>query len=345
MFSFDQLKYPLIQAPMAGGPNTPEMVSSVINAGAVGSYGFAYSNAETIESDIRAARSMLSSDHSGALNVNFFIFAPVEKPAPDVVDAALADLRDASIYDIDLIEPVPPYYPDLSTQLQPVWQLRPEILTFHFGIPDRAIIDRAHALDIAVGITATCVNEARQIEQAGADFIVAQGIEAGGHRGIFRASNPDAQLPCSALIESLAKQARIPLVGAGGIMNAEQVQNIRALGATAVQMGTAFLTTTDSGASKAHRNYLLNESERSAELTLGFSGRPARGIHNQFIERMKNKATLPFPLQNSLTAKMRAQALSQNEGEFQSLWAGANFRQCQAESITALLKRVFEHGT
>ena len=340
MFSFDQLKYPLIQAPMAGGPNTPDMVSTVANLGAVGSYGFAYSSVEKIRCDLLAAREKISDDCVGAVNANFFIFDEVSKPEPAHIEAAIKNLVTISDYQVDFKEPCAPYFPDLSKQLEPVWEIRPEILTFHFGIPNEEIIRKAHSLGIAVGITATSYGEARQIEQAGADFIVAQGIEAGGHRGIFNPANHDDELPCFELIKSLAA-IKLPLVAAGGIMKTNQIRDAIALGATAVQMGTAFLTTTESGASKAHKNYLLENTERSSEITWGFSGRPARGINNRFIEKMVDKAILPFPLQNSLTAKVRAAALAGDDGEFQSLWAGSNFSGCRNEAITELLERLF----
>lgn len=340
MFSFDQLKYPLIQAPMAGGPNTPEMIATVANLGAVGSYGFAYSSVEKIHSDLLAAREKISDHCVGALNANFFIFDEVSKPEPVLIDAAIKNLNMISDYPVDFEEPAVPYFPDLLKQLEPIWQIRPEILTFHFGIPHEAIINKAHSLGIAVGITATSMDEARQIEQAGADFIVAQGIEAGGHRGIFNPANHDNRLSCFDLIKSLSA-INLPLVAAGGIMQSSQIREAIALGATAVQMGTAFLTTAESGASNAHKNYLLQNSERSSEITWGFSGRPARGINNRFIEKMVDKAVLPFPLQNSLTAKMRAAAIAEDDGEFQSLWAGSNFSGCRKETIAELLQRLF----
>ena len=340
MFSFDQLKYPLIQAPMAGGPNTPEMISAVANLGAVGSYGFAYSGVEKIRSDLLAAREIISDDSVGAVNANFFIFDKVSKPEPAQIETAIKNLSMVSDYRVDFEAPSAPYFPDLSKQLEPVWAIRPEILTFHFGIPHEAIIRKAHSLGISIGITATSIDEARQIEQAGVDFIVAQGIEAGGHRGIFNPANHDDKLPCFELIKSLSA-INLPLVAAGGIMNADQVNAALALGANAVQMGTAFLTTAESGASKAHKDFLLNNTERSSEITLGFSGRPARGINNRFIEKMVDKSVLPFPLQNSLTAKIRAAALARDDGEYQSLWAGSNFSGCRQETIAELLERLF----
>ena len=341
MFSFSQLKYPLIQAPMAGGPNTPEMVSAVANAGAVGSYGFAYNNADKISQGLIAAKEKIDAQGVGALNANFFIFREVKAPNADIIEAAVNSLRQVSDNSIEASIPQAPYFPDLSSQLEPIWEHRPDILTFHFGIPDKAIIDKAHAMNMAVGITATCSDEAIEIEKSGADFIVAQGIEAGGHRGIINPHNQDEALPCFDLIKVLSQVTRLPLVAAGGIMNGDHIRQALSLGATTVQMGTAFLTTYESGTPKAHKDYLLNQQDRSAVITHGFSGRPARGIDNQFIQQMKDKPVLPFPLQNTLTGKLRAAAVQSDDGEFQSLWAGSRFAECQHESISKLIERLF----
>ena len=340
MFSFDQLNYPLIQAPMAGGPNTAEMVSSVVNSGAVGSYGFAYSKPEVIDRDLNAARAMIRPDNCGAINANFFIFYEVELPHSDKLDAAAASIRDIT-GDSAVDVPQPPYFPDLTQQLEPIWEFGPDILTFHFGIPDAAIIAKARSSGIAVGITATCIDEAISIEHAGADFIVAQGIEAGGHRGIFNPAADDECLSTFDLLEALRHITSLPLVAAGSIMNSDRVRKALEIGANARQAGTAFLTTRESGASPAHKHYLLNKPERSTRITRGFSGRPARGITNRFIEEITNRSVLPFPLQNSLTGKMRARAVAENDGEFQSLWAGSYYAECREETINELLGRLF----
>lgn len=326
---------------MAGGPSTPEMVSTVANLGAVGSFGFAYSSVDNIGGDLNAAREKILPESVGAINANFFIFNEFEVPDSAKVKEVVDSLKQIAGKDLQIASPSAPYYPDLANQLEPVWAFRPDILTFHFGIPDKAIIEKAHSLDITVGITATSADEARQIEKADADFIVAQGIEAGGHRGIFDPLASDPALPCFELLKSLSGTSNLPLIAAGGIMNSKHVQQALTLGATAVQMGTVFLTTHESGASPAHKDYLLNQQNRSAEVTWGFSGRPARGIDNRFIREMADKPVLPFPMQNTLTGKMRAAAIANNDGEYQSLWAGGNFSECRVESVRQLITRLF----
>ena len=341
MFSFSQLGHPVIQAPMAGGVNTPEMVANVANLGAVGSYGFAYSTPEKIADDLRAATA-LKRNGSGAINANFFVFPEVVPPASAQVDSAVESFVAAAYgEDVSFKLPKPPYYHNIEKQLEAVWAISPDIVTFHFGIPPAAILQKARELEISVGITATNVDEARQIERAGADFIVAQGIEAGGHRGVFDPAGVDEQLPIYALSKALRRETQLPVVASGGIMTASHIQRARDSGAIAVQMGTAFLTTRESGASAAHKRYLLNASGRSTQLTRGFSGRIARGIDNRFIRDMAEKPTLPFPLQNTLTGMMRAAAVERDDGEFQSLWSGSNFSECRDESIAELLQRLF----
>lgn len=343
MFSFQQLKYPLIQAPMAGGPNTPEMVAAVVNSGAVGSYGFAYSKPDVIERDLLAARALFETGYRGAVNANFFVFDEVQMPDSKQVEAAVSSLAEIT-GNADIEVPRPPFFPDLNQQLHPVWKLRPDVLSFHFGIPDPAIIEKARSLDITVGITATCAAEARQITEAGADFIVAQGTEAGGHRGIFDPAAEDEGLTTFDLIKALKTVTDLPLVAAGGIMTSHQIREAIALGASAVQLGTAFLTARESGASAAHKDYLLQKTNRRTRVTRGFSGRPARGIDNRFIEAIADKPVLPFPVQNSLTGRMRAKAAVDNDGEFQSLWAGSNFAQCREETVTEMIHRLFARG-
>lgn len=333
MFDFKKLAVPVIQAPMAGGVCTPELVAAVANAGGLGSFGFAYSTAQRIESDLRAARALTA----GPVNANFFWFEPVTLPDSQIQTGALQAL--ASMPGLpngatgDLSLPTAPYFPDLQAQLSPVWAHPPEVLTFHFGIPEARTIDQAHAYGIAVGMTATSINEAIAIERAGADFIVAQGIEAGGHRGLFDIEAADEKLPAVELTRRLVKACRLPIVTAGGLMTGKDIAAALQAGATAVQLGTAFLCCDESGASPAHKRYLLTEGQCGTALTRGFSGRPARGIRNAFIQHMQDKPHLPFPLQNTLTGPMRQWATQTNNGQYQSLWAGTEY--ARARSMTA----------
>jgi len=341
--NFPALACPIVLAPMAGGPNTPALAAAVANAGGLASFGFAYSSPERITADLAATRVLTT----GPVNANFFIFPPLAPPEADAAARAVAALGALpAAAGLALAPPVPPYHPELAAQLETVWRLRPEVLTFHFGLPPAGVIERAHSLGISVGVTATRATEARAIAAAGADFIVAQGAEAGGHCGVFVPGEPGDWLPVRDLVRSLRQVTGLPLIAAGGMMSGADIRAVLDAGATAAQLGTAFLATTESGASAAHRRYLLEHGGRGTALTRAFSGRYARGIRNAFIERMAGADVLAFPLQNSLTAPLRKAAVERDDGEYQSLWAGTHYARCRGGSARELVRRlVAELGT
>ncbi|MFZ4118196.1 MAG: NAD(P)H-dependent flavin oxidoreductase [Polynucleobacter sp.] len=337
MFNFAQLALPLIQAPMAGGITTPQLVAAVANHGGVGSFGFAYSTPEKIYADLVAAQSL----SSGPINANFFVFSPVHLPSDQIQTNAMQALRSLGVDGVQsLTIPAEPFYPNLMEQLEPVWRARPAILSFHFGLPPDGVIAKAHALGIAVGISATSVMEGLAIESAHADFIVAQGIEAGGHRGQFDLQAEDEALSTLALTAQLAKHCRAPIVAAGGIMNGAHIQTALAKGAQAVQMGTAFLCCDESGTPPSYRHYVLHKQDRPTTLTNAFSGRQARGLENTFTRTMQNQTTLPFPIQNTLTGPLRQWAVAQNDAEYQSLWAGTAYAQARSMSTKDLMQQL-----
>ena len=334
MFSFSQLKLPIIQAPMAGGLNTPQLASAVANAGGVGSFGFAYSPPQKISEDLAATKSLTQ----GPINANFFIFRPVALPSATLQQQAIDALKKLSLlgeYAVSI--PQAPYFPNLEDQLGPLWEHPPEIITFHFGIPSAGIIERAHSLGMAIGMTATNADEAQTIQKAGADFIVAQGIEAGGHRGIFEPASFDEKLSTLELTRLLVNKCSLPIVAAGGMMDGYDISQALKAGATAVQMGTAFLCCDEAGTAQSYREYLLNKQDRPTVFTKGFSGRVARGIENEFIRLIENQAVLPFPIQNTLTGPLRQLAGKINNAEYQSLWAGAAFSKIRKTKVIELM--------
>ncbi len=337
MFNFTQLALPLIQAPMAGGITTPQLVAAVANHGGVGSFGFAYSTPEKIHADLVAAQSLTS----GPINANFFVFNSVQLPSDQAQTNAIQALRSLGVDGAQSLSiPAEPFYPSLMDQLEPIWNARPAILSFHFGLPPDGVIAKAHALGIAVGISATSLTEALAIESAHADFIVAQGIEAGGHRGQFDLQAKDEALSALALTAQLAKHCRIPIVAAGGIMNGAHIQNALAKGAQAAQMGSAFLCCDESGTPPSYRHYLLHKQDRPTTLTKAFSGRFARGLENSFTRTMQDQTTLPFPIQNTLTGPLRQWAVAQNDAEYQSLWAGTAYAQVRSMPTQDLMQQL-----
>jgi nitronate monooxygenase len=336
LFHFKQLSVPVIQAPMAGGICTPELVAAVANAGGVGSFGFAYSSPEKINADLAAAKALTD----GPMNANFFVFSPVDIPSLEVQTKAIQALKRLPIEtDFIVAAPEGPYFPALEQQLEPIWVHRPAILTFHLGIPAASIIEKAHTLGICVGITATNAEEALAAEQAGADFIVAQGIEAGGHRGTFEPNaQQDQRLTTIELTQVLALQCTKPIVAAGAIMHGSDIALALTAGATATQLGTAFLCCDESGASEEHQDFLLNQAHRGSTLTKVFSGRLARAIQNDFTHSMVDQTILPFPIQNALTASIRQWANKTHNGDYQSLWAGTAYAKIRKMSAKALIE-------
>lgn len=335
MFEFSQLELPIIQAPMAGGLNTPLLASAVCNAGGVGSFGFAYTDAEKVAQDLAQTKALTS----GPVNANFFIFQPVEIPSKQTIIDAVAALSGFSLEGgYSLAIPTQPFFPDIILQLEAVWAEQPAILTFHFGIPSEEIIQAAHAREISVGVTATNVTEARAIVKAGADFIVAQGIEAGGHRGTFSPDGYDSELPLEQLLRELVAEASIPIVASGGLMTGLDINRALNLGAVAVQMGTGFLCCDESSTPSSYREILLSDALRPTQFTRGFSGRRAQGISNHFMVAMEHKPTLPFPIQNTLTGTVRKAAAKSNDVEFQSLWAGKGYAKSRAMSVAELMQ-------
>ena len=331
---FEQ-KLPVIQAPMAGGVTTPQLVAAVSEAGGLGSFGFAYSTADKIAADLTAAKALTNRP----INANFFLFSTTEIPDAARIKEAVSALNSLPIsFTTPFDLPAPPFYPDLDAQLEPICANPPAVLSFHFGVPPQAVITRAHSLGIMVGCSATSLSEAMAIEKAGVDFVVAQGIEAGGHRGSFEAEPAeDAQLTTAGLAECLAQHLSIPFVSAGGIMTGGDIQAALRRGASAVQMGTAFLACDEAGTSLAHKQILLHQPERGTCTTRGFSGRLARAIENSFTRAMADQPYLPFPIQNALTAPLRAHASQIADGEYQSLWAGTGYAQARALSVNTLM--------
>ncbi len=334
VFAFNDLSVPIIQAPMAGGTNTPNLVSGVANFGGVGSFGFAYATPENIEKSLVTTKKLTA----GYINSNFFVFKDVKLPEKETQIKCLEALTSLPFGEqVEFKIPSAPFFISLDDQLGPVWDHRPAIVTFHLGIPNLPIIEKAKSLGIKVGITATNELEALDVVKAGADFIVAQGFEAGGHRGVFDLGTQDDQLKLDDLLVKLTKKISLPIVAAGGLMTGTDIRRVINLGAKAAQMGTAFLCSSEAGTSAIHRDYLLNNQDRETKITNAFSGRPARGIDNTFIKNMQNEPILPFPAQNSFTANLRKTSEIIANGEFVSHWAGENFKKIRNLSCSQIL--------
>jgi len=336
-FAFENLKLPIFQAPMGGGITTPRLVSTVSNYGAVGSFGFAYTGPEKIDKAMKETKKLTD----GYINANFFVHTEITLPKKEIQKACVEALANLPIeQEIELKIPHYPFFFPLEEQLDPIWENPPSILTFHFGIPPYSIIHKAKTLGIKIGITATNKAEAVNIEAIGADFIVAQGYEAGGHRGVFDLSLQDDRLELDDLLKALKTAVSIPIIATGGIMTGADINRVIQNGAVAAQMGTAFLCCEEAGTSPTYKDSMLNHQNRQTVITHAFSGRPARALENTFTKLMENKPFLPFPAQNALTNKLRKIAENNNNGEFTSLWAGKNYKKINNKTCLGILNQL-----
>jgi nitronate monooxygenase len=312
------IQQPLIQAPMAGGPTTPELVAAVSNGGGLGSIGGALMTPDNLQTAIQATRQLTQKPFA----VN--LFAPL-KPKQDMEKinksfALMSVYRQALGID-ENSKPETNPGPVFEDQLSVLIREKIPIISFTFGTPSRDQIQVLHDHNIVVIGTATNVREAIALEALGYDMIVAQGSEAGGHRGTFLGSFESSLIGTMALVPMIVDRVKLPVIAAGGIMDGRGLAAALCLGASAAQMSTAFLTCTEAGAHPQHRQAILASTDESTTITSVFSGRPARGIRNRFSEEMaKYQDILPdYPLQQNLTAPIRKKAAEENRPEFMSL--------------------------
>jgi nitronate monooxygenase len=341
---------------MAGGSDTPELVAAVSAGGGIGFIGAAYLAPEKI---LEAARSVRQrTDRPFGVN----LFAPLATAA-DVGNTAdfanAADFGNAA----DAVARIAPYYEALGLppptmpaaqglpfdeQLAAALESGAAAFSFTFGLLPSGAIAAIKAGGLVLLGTATSVEEAVALEAAGVDAVVAQGSEAGGHRGTFMGDFQSAMIGTMALIPQVVDAVRVPVVASGGIMDGRGIAAALALGASAVQMGTAFLTCDEAGIPTVYKEQILRAHERATRLTRAFSGRFARGIVNRFMEEMDDRsenpslrhAILPFPLQNALTRPLRTAAAQQGRSEFLSLWAGQGTRMARRQPAAELVRRL-----
>lgn len=335
-----QLAHPIIQAPLAGGGDTPELVAAVCNAGALGFIGAAYLTPVRIVEAAAAVRSKTQR----AFGIN--LFAPV--PEPSLPASAEAAISRVEPYFRELGLPTPPL-PSQPThrfadQLAAALDSGASAFSFTFGVLPPEAIRAIRRRGMFLLGTATTVGEAMQLQATGVDAIVAQGSEAGGHRGTFDGDFSSCMIGTISLVPQVADAVDVPVIASGGIMDGRGIAAAWALGASAVQMGTAFLTCDESGVSPAYRDAILHAREDQTCITRAFSGRPARGIANRFTTEVESgdseSCILPFPLQNALTRPLRTAAAKQGRSEFLSLWAGQGVRLARRQSAADLIARL-----
>jgi nitronate monooxygenase len=327
---------------MGGGPGTAELAAAVSNAGGLGAIAAAYLTPEEITAEIARVRRLTTRP----INVN--LFAGGYHATNDRDPAPILRVMSEVHAELGLPAPaLPDVGPDpFPAQLEAVLAARPEVFSFTFGVPHadalRAIRDAGM---FCIG-TATTADEAEVLAAAGVDAIVAQGAEAGAHRGTFTTEPERALVPTRTLVDEIARRVSLPVIASGGIMTGADIAEMLNAGASAVQLGTAFLACPEAGTSAAYREALLRARGDDTVITRAFSGRAARGIRNRFIDLIDERAELilPFPFQNSLTRPMRAAAAKANNREYLSLWAGTGVTRIRpmpaAELVATLLREL-----
>lgn len=334
------VKFPVIQGPMGGGPSTPELVAAVSNAGGLGSLGAAYQKPDEIIATIRKIKLLTSEPFA----VNLFSGGYGEKTDPDpspMLDV-LAEIHEA----LGLPAPVIPQLPPdpFAAQLEAVLDAGPPIFSFTFGIPDSDALSRLKTRRIAILGTATTVEEAKMLAEAGVDAVVAQGAEAGAHRGTFARSFEASMIPTFDLVCGIRSTVPLPVIASGGIMDGRDLAQALRLGASAAALGTAFLTCPECGAPEAHKQAILAARKDTTVITRAFSGRPARGLANTFSDKLAGREDiiLSYPRQNILTRAMRTAAAKLGESGFLSLWAGRGVTRARALPAGELVNRLMD---
>jgi nitronate monooxygenase len=330
------VEHPIVLAPMAGGAGTPELVAAVSNAGGLGSWGGAYSTPQQILDTARRLRVLTTKPF--ALN----LFAGGYEPQRQVDPAPMLALVARVHATLGLAPPELPPNPQspFADQIAAVIEARPAVFSFTFGIPDADAFARLRRAGIRTSGTATTLEEGRRLQAAGVDSIVAQGEEAGAHRGTFLAPFEQSMVQARELTRSLVKAIPTPVIASGGIMDGREIAEAMAGGAVAAQLGTAFLLCPECGIAESHKQALMAARGDTTVITRAFSGRPARGLRNKFIDLAEEVPILPFRQQNDLTRPMRNEAGKQGVADFISLWAGrgvARARQMPAAEMVGTL--------
>jgi nitronate monooxygenase len=333
------VELPIIQAPMAGVQGSALAVA-VSNAGGLGSLPCAMLSPDALRKELAAIRAQTARP----VNVNFFCHAP---PRPSAEREAawrrvLAPYYEEFGIDVSTIAEGAgraPFGADLADVLE---EFRPAVVSFHFGLPSPELLARVRGWGAKVLSSATTVDEARWLEARGVDAVIAQGFEAGGHRGMFLSEDLTTQVGTLALVPQIVKAVKTPVIAAGGIADAQGVAAALALGAAGVQVGTAYLLCPEATTSAVHRAALKSEAARHTALTNVFTGRPARGIVNRIIREVGpiSGAAPPFPLAASALAPLRARAESLGSGDFSPLWSGQNATRCKEVPAAQLTREL-----
>lgn len=327
------VEQPIILAPMAGS-GTPELAAAVSNAGGLGSWGGGYATPQQILEAANQIRALTSKPFALNLFAGGYNIRPPVDPAPMLAMVAKVHTT------LGMPPPVLPPAPDnpFDDQLAAVIEAKPALFSFTFGIPSADALARLRRAGIRTCGTATTVEEARALREAGVESIAAQGEEAGAHRGAFLGTMEASMVPTLELTRAIVAAVPLPVFAAGGLMDGGDIARALAAGAQAAQLGTAFLVCPESGAAAPYKKALLDAKADTTVITRAYSGREARGLRNAFIDMTADTPILPFRQQNDLTRPMRTESGKKGTADYISLWAGRGVTRARAMPAAELMK-------
>jgi nitronate monooxygenase len=321
------------------GATTPELVAAVSEVGGLGSFGAAATPPDRLRAVIQSVRQQTERP----FNINLFVpdWDPALPPAADVerMRGILKPIHEA--VGAGEVPEAGVLFGHFEEQLDLLVEEKVPVVSFHFGAPATAV-ERCKSAGAIVLSSATTVAEARTLVDNGVDIIIAQGAEAGGHRGTFQGEWAHALIGTLALVPQIVDAVDVPVVAAGGIMDGRGVAAVLALGAGAAQMGTAFLCCPENSIAEAYKQAILDSAEERPEVTTAFSGKPARGLRNTYMDALRGHedALLPFPSQYSIFGALRAHATQTNDGEYLPMWSGQGVGLATQEPAGDLVTRV-----
>ena len=324
---------PIVQAPMAGGPSTPALTAAVSAAGGYGFVAAGYLSSDTLQEAIVATRILTDAP----FGVNLFV--PSAAGDPDEI-AAYASVLQSEADRLGVALGEGRWEDDnYEAKLEVVTQSHVHLTSFTFGCPTSEIVDRLHRADVLVAVTVTSAHESRTAEDIGADLLIAQGTEAGGHQGSFTdlAAN---RTPLLSLLAEICETSHIPVIGSGGIMTGRDAASVLASGAIAVQLGTALLCAPEAGTSAPYRRAFTEALYSDTIVTRAYSGRFARGLANRFAIDHDGQAPRAYPEVHHLTRPLRAAATSAGDPSVPNLWAGTGWRRLTAEPAATIVRRI-----
>jgi nitronate monooxygenase len=331
-FGFADLAVPVIAAPMAGGPSTPELAAAATKAGGVGFVAAGYLTAHDFADRLISAQTQAN----GPIGANLFVPQPSAGTAQAIDRYAEALAAEARRYGVELGAP---RYSDDSwaAKLDVVLDLRPDVVSFTFDVPSTEEIGRLRDAGITTVATVTSAAEAALAEARGVDGLAVQGPAAGGHRGTYDPSaQPNAQ-PLPDLLAAVLARSTLPVAAAGGLMTAADVDEVLRAGAVAAQLGTAFLLSDEAGSSPVHRAALQNPAFTETAVTRAFSGRYARGLRNRFIDEHEAEAEFGYPEIHYLTSPVRAASVRAGDPHATNVWAGTGFKKARSASVATIM--------